>query len=115
MKKIRINFLVCLLLCGVSVCLVSCDTDGEETMSWKAGSNLHIVGPSEIIMDEDESYYVDGFTIKETYTWTLDGNAITPERDGEFVTLNFDGVGTHELTVSNGKYSGSMTIEVVEE
>jgi hypothetical protein len=116
MKTLIINKIYTLIATACIVgMLAACDTDGEETMSWKAGTGLHIVGPDEIIAGDEEEYYVDGFTINETYTWTLDGLTITPERKGEFVTLMFDDAGTHQLTVSNGTLSGALEITVEEE
>jgi hypothetical protein len=116
MKSINLyRLLFCLAI--VAITLSSCDTDGEETMSWKPGSGLHIVGPGEIVIGEEDDYqyYVDGFTIDETYTWTLDGTPITPIREGEFVVLEFDTEGEHLLEVSNGTLEGSMTIVVTAE
>ncbi len=92
----------------------SCDTEGEETMSWKPGNSLHIVGPGELEVDEEGEYYVDGFTIAESYTWTHDGSPITPIRDGEFVLLEFDAADDHVLTVSNGTHSGTLEISVLD-
>ncbi len=103
-----------LILLAISFVTFSCDTDGEETMSWKPGNNLHIVGPDELEIDEEGEYYVDGFTVKETYTWTLDGTPITPIRDGEFVMLEFGDAADHVLTVSNGTYSGTLNISVLD-
>lgn len=108
--KLKIGIYALSIIC-FSV-FVSC-SDEEETMSWKPGSSLHIVGASELEAGEDEEeYYVDGYTVKESYTWTLDGAPITPIRGGEFVVLAFDEAGTHVLTVSNGKLSGTMEITV---
>lgn len=109
----KVNFRIYMLMLAVAAfAFVSCDDDGEETMSWKPGTGLHIVGPSEVAAGEESEYYVDGFTIKENYTWTLDGTAVTPVRQGEFVMLTFDTPGEHTLTVTNGKYSGSIDIVV---
>ena len=114
MKKLKIYNLI-LLAALAGFVFAACDTDGEETMSWKPGTGLHIVGPAEVEAGTEEEYYVDGFTIDETYTWQLDGGAITPVRDGEFVNLTFDDPGTHTLTVTNGTLSGSLEIVVEEE
>jgi hypothetical protein len=101
-----------LIILMISLITFSCDTDGEETMSWKPGTGLHIVGPDELEIGEEGEYYVDGFTIDETYTWTLDGTPVTPIRDGEFVLLEFNEADDHVLTVSNGTYTGTIDISV---
>lgn len=101
-----------LVLAVVTFAFVSCDDEGEETMSWKPGTGLHIVGPSAVAAGEESEYYVDGFTVRENYTWTLDGATITPVRQGEFVMLTFDAPGEHTLTVANGTHSGSLNIVV---
>jgi hypothetical protein len=108
--------LIIYFLSAVTVAFVAgaCDDDGEETMSWKPGANLHIVGPAEVAAGDEEQYYVDAFTIAETYTWELDGSTVTPERGGEFVTLSFPGAGTHTLSVTNGTYTGMLEITVEE-
>lgn len=90
--------------------VVACNDDNDETMSWRPGTGLHIIGPSEANVGEEAEYYVDGFTVNETYTWTLDGAPVTPERQGEFVYLTFDTPGTHTLSVTNGTYSGDISI-----
>ena len=94
----------------IMVIILSACTDPEETMSWKPGTGLHIVGPGEVAIGDETEYYVDGFTIDEDYTWTLDGNQITPVRDGLAVMVEFDAASSHTLTVSNGKLEGSMDI-----
>lgn len=109
-----INRFTYLLIMLASLLTFSCDTDGEETMSWRAGNSLHIVGPDELEIDEEGEYYVDGFTIDETYTWTLDGTPVTPIRDGEFVMLEFGAAADHVLTVSNGTHSGKLDIAVLD-
>lgn len=110
-----INRYHCILIILMTAFIAfACDTDGEETMSWKPGTGLHIVGPDEVEVGDEVSYYVDGFTVKETYTWTLDGTPVTPTRNGEFVVLEFDAADDHVLTVSNGTYNGSLNISVVE-
>jgi membrane carboxypeptidase/penicillin-binding protein PbpC len=87
-------------------------------MKWRAGSGLHIIGSDEAEVvdsdddDESQSYYVDGFTVKESYEWKLNNAVIQSERNGEFVTLEFPAAGTYTLTVSNGRYSGTKTITV---
>jgi hypothetical protein len=97
---------------AIALIILSACTDPEETMSWKPGKGLHIVGPAELATDEEAEYYVDGFTVNEDYTWTLDGNPITPIRDGLMVTLDFNDAATHTLKVSNGKLEGSLEIVV---
>ncbi|MBT1704525.1 hypothetical protein [Chryseosolibacter indicus] len=106
MKKFKIYILTSAIL----FCLLFSCTDPEETMSWRPGSSLHIIGEGEITVGEEFEYYVDGYTINETYTWTLDGAAITPTRGGEFVILNFNSPGTHSLSVTNGRLTGTMEI-----
>ena len=97
---------------AIAIMILSACTDPEETMSWKPGTGLHIVGPSELETGEEAEYYVDGFTVTEDYTWSLDGNNIAPIRDGLMVQLDFDDAATHTLKVSNGKMEGSMEIVV---
>jgi hypothetical protein len=115
MKKDSRLYYYLIILFVTGSMLVACDTEGEESMSWRPGNSLHIVGPDEIEAGSEESYYVDGFTIKETYTWQLDGAPITPTRNGEFVALEFEDEGEHTLTVTNGKYTGTLNVTVVEE
>jgi hypothetical protein len=110
----KLNFKLYFLLLMLCSFVMACDDEGEESMSWKPGSGLHIVGPGEVVAGEESEYYVDAFTIKENYTWTLDGATITPERSGEFVMLTFDAPGDHTLTVTNGKLTGTMEIAVGE-
>jgi hypothetical protein len=115
--KILITYRYFFILLVLATTATSCDTDGEETMSWKPGNGLHIVGPAEVILGEEDdySYYVDGFTVDETYTWTFDGTPITPVRKGEFVVLEFDEEAEHLLTVSNGTLEGKINIVVTSE
>jgi hypothetical protein len=112
MKIHLIKYFFASLFC--MIVFVACDDDPDETMSWKPGTGLHIVGSGDMAVGEESEFYVDGFTVKENYTWTLDDAQITPIRQGEFVVLNFDEPGTHTLTVTNGKYSGSLDINVEE-
>ena len=109
MKNIATRYIT---IIAIGVALLCGCTDGEETMSWKPGTKLHIVGPGALEVGEDAEYYVDGYTIDETYTWKLDGNAITPTRNGLAVELEFDAAAAHVLTVSNGKLEGTMDITV---
>lgn len=85
-------------------------TEPEETMSWRAGNGLHILGSTEVAAGSSASYYVDGFTVDEEYTWTLNGNPVTPTRGGEFVSVMFPAAGDYTLKVSNGKLEGELKI-----
>lgn len=107
-----------ILLASAGTLLTACRNDDMESMSWRPGSGLHILGADEAEVmdadanDESESYYVDGFTVKENYEWRLNSTVIQPERGGEFVTLSFTVPGTYTLTVTNGRYTGTKTITV---
>lgn len=120
MKKFNKSYLLYLL----SLCLLFTACDGEEeNISFQPGDNLLISGTDEFLTYEEESFFVRGFTIDETYTWGIEGDGVatvTPVegRDGEFVSVMAEDVGTYTLTVSNdnglaGEFT--MTIEDVNE
>ncbi len=111
--KIHNNIISALLILGAGVFLTACNDDDVESMKWRAGSGLHIIGPGEVNAGTlGTSYYVDGFTVKENYTWTLNNTALTPERGGEFVYPDFLNSGDYTIEVNNGKYRGTTTVEV---
>ncbi len=113
MKNIY-SLLTIAALCSMAL-LSSCDTDGEENFTWRPGDNLRITGSNEIYTLQEESYYVEGFTVDETYQWNLSGPSegqLEVIREGEFANVSADVPGTYTLTVSNGTYDGSLTIEV---
>ena len=101
---------------GAGIFLTACNDDDVESMKWRPGSGLHIIGADEAEIvdadadDEAEAYYVDGFTVNETYEWRLNNAVLQPERGGEFVTIRFTTPGSYTLTVSNGRYTGTKTI-----
>ncbi len=106
------NFLKIFLIVGFGTIISAC-TDPEESFNWNPGENLRISGSSEISTLTTASYYVQGFTIAEDYNWSLTGPSgeVTVRRDGEFADVFVEAPGTYTLTVSNGTYNGSMTIE----
>jgi hypothetical protein len=104
----------------VGVVLCACDPDGEENMSWRPGSTLKIIGPDAIEITPGKaaptaSYRVDGFTIRENYTWTVNGAAVTPTRNGEFISITFTTPGPYTIEVSNGTYQGSLLVTAEQE
>lgn len=94
--------------------LTGCDTAGEQNFGWTPGETLAIAGPSEITAGETGSYFVRAYTIEQDYTWNVDGGTLTTRRDGEYADVTIDEPGAYTLTVSNGDYEGSRTINVVE-
>lgn len=62
-----------------------------------------------------EDYYVQAFTIDQSYTWSVAGPGNptgATRRDGEFYDVTFTERGTYTVTVSDGTYSGSRTVSV---
>jgi|GEM_PF-2984265 len=104
------NILSALLMLVAGVFLTACNDDDVESMKWRPGTNLHIIGSDAAEVGEPESYYVDGFTVNESYEWRLNNTVIAPERGGEFVTLRLPAAGAYTLTVTNGRYTGTKTI-----
>jgi hypothetical protein len=104
----------------IGLLLSACDPDGEENMSWRPGSTLKIIGPDAVELKPGTAgtanYRVEGFTIKENYTWTVNGTTVTPTRNGEFISVSFPTPGDYTIEVNNGTYRGSMmvTAEVAE-
>ncbi len=86
-------------------------------MSWKPGTGLHIIrsGSGGVVAGTTRSFYVDGFTTRESYEWRLNNNVIPSDRNGEYVSIAFPAAGTYTLTVTNGKYTGTsvVTVELV--
>ncbi len=111
--KIHKNILPALFMLGAGIFLTACNDDDVESMKWRAGTNLHILGEGGLTAGSlGNAYYVDGFTVKENYAWTLNDAPLTPERGGEFVYLDFLNSGDYNLEVSNGRYQGSLAVEV---
>jgi hypothetical protein len=109
--KTRLNIKTILFVLLAGFWLSACDTDGEESMSWKPGTTLHIIGSTEQEAGATaQSYYVDGFTVKENYTWQLNGTPLTPTRGGEYVSIDFPNAGTYTITVTNGVNQGNLVI-----
>lgn len=84
---------------------VACDTE-EEQIGFEPGSNLLISGSDEFLTYESSSFYVEGFTIDETYTWTVSGDGEAtlqevPGREGEFVSVMAEDEGTYTVSVAN--------------
>lgn len=115
MNKIKKILSLSLLL--LSLGLISCDSE-EENISFQPGENLRIFGEDSFEVNGEESYFVEGFTITEEYTWSINGSAsltVVEGRDGEFVDVTAAEIGTYTITVSNNVgLEGSKTIEVVE-
>lgn len=102
------------LLISTLLAVTSCEIDGEENIEWRPGDSLIIQGSPEVEAGiEDEPYYVEGFTIDKSYTWTVNGNAAEVGREGEFVYVDFPAEGEYTITVSNGDYEGTLTVTAV--
>lgn len=101
----------------LSLGFVACDTE-EEQIGFEPGSNLLISGSDEFLTYESSSFYVEGFTIDETYTWTVSGDGEAtlqevPGREGEFVSVMAEDEGTYSVSVSNDNgLDGSLTFTV---
>lgn len=104
------------LLMSTLFLLASCDLQVEENFSWKPGETLMIGGSGSVKMSaaNNAAYYVEGHDLSKTYTWTVNGNAVTPVRDGEVLLYNFTGPGTYTIKVSNGTYEGTKTVTVTQ-
>ena len=116
MNMKNINKILFLGILISSALFYSCDTE-EESIGFTPGSNLLIAGESSFLAFESETYNVEGFTIDETYTWSITGpgTASVTEvagREGEFVSVTAEDEGLYTLTVSNGTLDGSYTIDV---
>lgn len=96
--------------------LASCDLQGEENFSWKPGETLIIGGSGAVKMSaaKNVAYYVEGHDLAKTYTWTVNGNAVTPVRDGEVLIYTFPAPGTYTIKVSNGTHEGTRTVKVIQ-
>jgi hypothetical protein len=108
----RLNYINILSIIAVVFTLtcMGC-TEPEETMSWRPGQGLHIIGATEVPAGATaRSYYVDGFTIAETYTWAVNGTEVTPIRNGEFISVTFSTPGDYTITVSNGRLNGELIV-----
>ena len=96
--------------------LVSCDLEGEENYSWMPGEALTIGGASTVKNSArtNVAYFVEGHELSKTYTWTVNGNAVSPIRDGEVILYTFPGPGTYIIKVNNGTVEGTKTVTVPE-
>ena len=101
-------------LTSILFVMTSCELDGEESIDWRPGDSLIIQGSSEVAVGaEDEAYFVEGFTIKKNYSWTVNGNAAEPGRQGEFVYVDFPAAGTYTIKVNSGDYEGTFVVTAV--
>lgn len=91
------------------VALFACQNE-EESFDWVPGNSLHILGSDEVPYGSAQSFRVDGFTIDENYTWTLNGNPVEPTRQGEFVSIDFPAPGDYMLMVSDGNLSDTLSV-----
>ncbi|HET8861296.1 Calx-beta domain-containing protein [Marivirga sp.] len=114
----NINFYIkSILFAFVAVFFMACEGE-EESISLNPGSNLLISGSGEILTYQDTEYFVRGHDMDETYTWSIEpaGTATVTQvegRNGEFVTVVAQEVGTYTLTVENNQgLSGDFTIVV---
>ena len=82
----------------------------EEPYDWEPAGTLHIIGDDIVPIGASQGYRVDGFTIDNSYTWTLNGNAVEPTREGERVSISLPAPGDYELVVSNGTLEGKLTV-----
>lgn len=104
MKKI--NRIYTLLAVIVAILMVGCNGE-EENFTWTPGTELMIRGgASQIATHNSTGYYVDGFTIDETYTWSISGTGqatatVRAGRDGEYVDVIIADAGAYTLSVSN--------------
>jgi hypothetical protein len=120
MKKINNIFLIALF--SVAFTFVACDNE-EEQISFTPGSNLLISGSDNFLTYESGTFNVEGFTIDETYSWSVTGDGTAtvqevPGREGEFVSVLAEDPGTYTISVSNDNNlegSLSFTIETVNE
>ena len=107
MKHYKIFWAAGALLLGIG--LLACEGE-EESYNWVPAGNLHIIGSESIPVLSGTSYRVDGFTVNNDYTWTLNGDPVTPDRKGEFVNINLTEPGEYRLAVSNGTLDDTITI-----
>lgn len=111
----KIYKLLGVFILSASFLFVSCDAE-EENIDWRAGDSLIIQGSAAVVAGtEGEPYYVEGFTVEEEYNWTLNGSAIEPDSEGQFIYVNFPTAGTYTITVSNGIYDGELTVNAAVE
>jgi hypothetical protein len=111
MKALK-YILTLILIVAAGDFFTACKEDDMESMSWKPGTSLHIIGSGTATVGRSRSYYVDGFTVKENYEWRLNNNVIPSDRNGEYVKVTFQAAGTYTLTVTNGKYTGTSVVTV---
>ncbi len=96
--------------------MTSCNLDGEENIDWRPGDSLIIQGSPEVVAGTlGEPYFVEGFTIKKEYAWTLNGSTLQADREGEFIYVDFPTAGDYTITVNNGTHEGTLTVTAVTE
>lgn len=88
---------------------VACEGE-EESYDWVPAGDLHILGSGSVPVLNEASYRVDGFTTENDYTWTLNGDPVDVDREGEFVNISLDEPGEYQLAVSNGRLDDTLTI-----
>lgn len=97
---------------ALSVGLVACD-NFDDNLDFVPGDSLTVVGPGTATTAQTRSYYVQAFTINNSYSWSVSNGASgSVRRDGEFFDVTFPGPGTYTVTVDNGQYSGTRTVNV---
>lgn len=110
----KIHKVLAVFMISTLFLITSCNIDGEESIDWRPGDSLIIQGSPEVEVGAvDEPYYVEGFTVKKDYTWTVNGSAIEPVREGEFIMVDFPATGDYTITVSNGTYEGTLSVTAV--
>jgi hypothetical protein len=98
-------------LISILFVMTSCELDGEEEVDWRPGDSLIIQGSDEVEVGAvDVAYYVEGFTIKNNYSWTVNGNAAEGGREGEFAYVDFPAAGDYTIKVNNGDYEGTLVV-----
>ena len=110
----KMHKVLIVLLTSTLFVMTSCEIDGEENIDWRPGDSLIILGSSEVEAGTvDEPYYVEGFTINKSYSWTVNGNAAEVDKGGEFIHVDFPAEGDYTITVNNGDYEGTLTVTAV--
>lgn len=103
-----------LFVCALVV-FTSCDIDGKENTEWEPANRLGITGSASVTITPTSTatpYYVQGFSTQKTYTWTVNGNSVTPTRGGEFVNVTFPAAGDYVIKVTDGTYEGTLNVTV---
>ncbi len=111
-----------LLVAAVAVLSLSACDFSKQRVEWRPGESLMIEGPTELLFPESRTdfavsgtYFVRGFTIDRNYMWTVNGEPVDEEsilREGEYIGPTFEAPGTYEIMVSDGQFSGTLTVTV---